>query len=91
VLFGPERFGQGAQDLRQEGDSRLPRSAGAGGEAGEADLFSRHRRSFCAVGIEATYPGAMSELYIGHYRSDRTARRGDAFRSTTLTRAGARD
>jgi hypothetical protein len=46
VLFGPESLGQWAQDLRQEGDARLTRSAGAGGEAGEADLFSRHRRSF---------------------------------------------
>ena len=46
VLFGPEGFGQGAQDLRQEGDARLARSAGAGGEGGQADLFSRHRCSF---------------------------------------------
>ena len=51
VLFGPESVGERAQDLRQEGDARLSRSAGAGGEAGEADLFSRHRRSFCAVEI----------------------------------------
>jgi len=50
VLFGPEGFGQGAQDLRQEGNARLARSAGAGGEGGQADVFSRHRCSFRAAG-----------------------------------------
>ncbi len=50
MLFGPEGFGQGAQDLRQEGNARLARSAGARGEGGQADLFSRHRCSFRATG-----------------------------------------
>ena len=50
MLFGPEGFGQGAQYLRQEGNARLARSAGAGGEGGQADLISRHRCSFRATG-----------------------------------------
>jgi endonuclease III len=63
MLFGPEGFGQGAQDLRQEGDARLARSAGAGGEGGQADLFSRHRCPFrVAASRKRAHPACLKAI-----------------------------
>ncbi len=63
MLFRPEGFGQGAQDLRQEGDARLARSAGAGGEGGQADLFSRHRCPFrVAASRKRAHPACLKAI-----------------------------
>ncbi len=81
IFLGPERLGQWAQDLRQEGDARLARSASAGGEGGQAHLFSRHRYSFRATGVEAAASCIASvRLYNevrGIDRKDRVIQSGE--------------